>query len=88
MTPTEFLRRRKIFANDKSDLIIEQMKVYILEKELTENIKIYFKKKDRTGHTNTDSKFDAMTFIDKNEAIDYNYKWLYGDYVVIMVDCC
>lgn len=43
----------------------------------------YFKCKDRTGHINTSHIPDAMKFNSKNEAIDYNHKWLYGDYEAV-----
>jgi hypothetical protein len=57
---------------------------YILEKDISENITVYFKGKDRTGHTNTDSKKEAVVFGSKDAAIDYNYKWLYGDYIAVI----
>lgn len=44
---------------------------------------VYFKCKDRTGHTSTSHLPDAMRFNSRNEAIDYNHKWLYGEYEVV-----
>ena len=43
----------------------------------------YFKCRDSMGHTNSLSLEDAMIFNSKNEAIDYNHRWLYGDYEAI-----
>lgn len=54
------------------------MKTYFY---LTKNdpMTVYFKCKDKTGRTFTSSLSDAMRFNSRNDAIDYNYKWLYGD---------
>ena len=50
---------------------------YVLTKK--DPIRVYFKYKDRTGHTFTSIIYDAMYFNDKNEAVEYNHKWLYGE---------
>lgn len=46
-------------------------------------IVVYFKCKHRVGHTFTSSLFDAMKFNSKDEAIEYNHKWLYGECEII-----
>lgn len=61
---------RKYFYLKKQD----SMSVYV---------KVYFKCKDKTGHTSTPSLHDAMRFNSRNEAIHYNHKWLYGEYEVV-----
>jgi len=57
--------------------------MYILEKEISDNLSTYFKCKDKTGYTFTDSKKDAMEFTELVDAIDYNYKHLYGECIAI-----
>lgn len=56
-------------------------KYYYLEKQ--DPMTVYFKCKDITGHTFTSSLSEAMRFNSRNEAIDYNHKWLYGDCHVV-----
>lgn len=56
-------------------------KYYYLQKEDVGTV--YFKCKDRTGHTLTCSLSKAMRFDSRNKAIDYNHKWLYGDFEVV-----
>ena len=41
-----------------------------------------FKCKDRTGHTLTNSIEEAGEFYSENDAIDYNHKWLFGEFEV------
>ena len=53
------------------------MKQFILTKD--DPITVYFKCKDRTGHTFTSTKKDAMKFDNKDEAINYNHNNLFGD---------
>jgi len=49
---------------------------------LTRNevVKVYFKQKEKFGMTLTDSKKDAMKFKTKDEAIEYNYKFFFGEF--------
>ena len=56
-------------------------KYYYLTKQ--DPMIVYFKCKDRTGHTFTSHLPDAMRFSSRNKAIDYNHKWLYGDCEVV-----
>lgn len=49
---------------------------YLTKKDPTT---VYFKCKDKTGHVFTSHLPDAMKFNSKDEAIDYNHKWLYGE---------
>jgi len=44
---------------------------------------VYFKRKDRSGHTFTSTLSDAMKFNSSNEAMYYNYKHLYGDCEIV-----
>jgi hypothetical protein len=56
-------------------------KKWILRKYVT--TAVYFKYKDRSGHTNTSNIKDSMKFDTKLQAIDFNYDFLNGDYEVI-----
>jgi len=46
----------------------------------TEIIKVYFKQKRKFGMILTDSKEDAMRFKTKDEATEYNHKFLFGEF--------
>lgn len=58
-----------------------ERKYYCLTKK--DIMTVYFKCKDKTGHTFTSHLSDAMRFNSRNEAIEYNKKWLYGDCEVV-----
>jgi hypothetical protein len=58
---------------------------YLLKKRITENIFVYFKCTDKTGHTNTDSKEDAKSFNFEEDARYYNHRYLYSSYLVVLL---
>lgn len=58
-----------------------EKKYYCLKKK--DIMIVYFKCKDKTGNTFTSHLPDAMKFNSRNEAIEYNKKWLYGDCEVV-----
>ena len=59
----------------------EKRKYYYLAKK--DIMPIYFKCKGKTGHTFTSHLPDAMRFNSRNEAMEYNKKWLYGGCEVV-----
>lgn len=58
-----------------------EKKYYCLTKK--DIMTVYFKCKDKTGHTFTSHLQDAMRFNSRNEAIEYNKKWLHDDCEVV-----
>lgn len=53
------------------------MERFILTKD--DPTTVYFKCKNKYGHTFTSSKKEAMIFNDKSQAINYNHHVLYGE---------
>ena len=60
------------------------MKGYVLTKD--DPITVYFKCIDKTGHTFTDSKKDAMVFDIKSQAINYNHRVLFGEFEAVDIN--
>jgi len=57
--------------------------MFVLRKYDILAMPFYFKCKDITGQTWTSTIKDAMMFEKRDDAVDFNHKWLYGECTVI-----